>query len=56
MAEGLVQRLYLFVAPVLFGSRGGEAFDGLTLDEPATWRVVRRGAFGPDTMIELERS
>jgi len=54
--DELIQRMYVFYAPVLFGARGGEAFEGLAPEESTAWRVVRRRAFGPDTMIELERN
>lgn len=48
----LVQRIYLFVAPVVFGE-GPEAFAGSSFPR-RDWRVVRREAFGDDTLIVLD--
>lgn len=50
----LVDRLYLFHAPVLFGARGVPAFEGAGTDLDG--RAVEARVLGRDTLIVVERS
>lgn len=53
----LVDRLYLFYAPLLLGG-GLAAFDGLpaaTLESAERWRMLGSASFGADTLITLGR-
>ena len=56
LSAGLVQRLYLFVAPTLLGAQAPAAFVDLAAKASRTWRLVRSAPFGVDTLIELARS
>ena len=49
LAAGLVDRLYLFVAPALLGS-GPNTFTDVA---PGAWRPLRSERFGADVLIEL---
>lgn len=54
----LVDRLTLFHAPFFLGADGSDPFRTIVsrpLDETHRWRRVRHAAFGPDTMISLDR-
>lgn len=54
----LVDRLTLFHAPVLLGPDGASPFAGLAspaIEDAERWRRIRTEAFGPDTLISLER-
>ena len=57
LAEGLVRRLYLFVAPTTLGSRGMPAFadDADLLDWDAYEPAAEPSRFGRDTLITLDR-
>ncbi len=50
---GHVDRLYVLIAPRLFGEPGVEAFRGALEDVPREWRVVRRAELGPVTLLGL---
>lgn len=55
---GLVDRLYLFMAPLLLGEQGVPAFPelpGETIAAAPRWRVVERRAFGSDTLLVMDR-
>jgi len=56
LAEGLVDRLHLFYAPILLGPGGRAPFAGL-LDAPlegvGRWRRIDTRTHGPDTEIVL---
>lgn len=54
----LVDRLYLFYAPILLGPNGRGGFaeiSDVTIGDVARWRHVASSAFGPDTLITLGR-
>lgn len=52
---GLVNRMYLFYAPVVFGEEGVEAFPGPAPEPPrGAWRPVDRRAVGSDTLVVLD--
>ena len=51
----LVQRLFLFVAPVFLGSAGVPAFDVATQPSPC-WRFIREQRFGDDVLITADRT
>lgn len=58
LAADLVDRLTLFIAPLLLGPEGLDPFAGLPsprIEEARRWRRVRTAAFGPDTVITLAR-
>lgn len=57
LREGLVQRLYLFVAPVTFGGEGVTAFldDAGTLSWDAFEPALEPRLFGRDTLIVLDK-
>jgi diaminohydroxyphosphoribosylaminopyrimidine deaminase / 5-amino-6-(5-phosphoribosylamino)uracil reductase len=55
---GVVDRLYLFYAPLLLGEGGREGFAGVApsaIDEVRRWRRLESRTFGPDTLITLAR-
>ena len=57
LSADLVDRLYLFVAPKLYGAAAPAAFPSPVGDAVGTkWRVVRTSAIGDDVLIELARS
>lgn len=54
----VVDRLTLFYAPVLLGPRGRDPFAAIaspSIERARRWRRLRTDAFGPDTLIVLER-
>lgn len=53
LASGTVDRLYLFVAPRLFGWPGVRAFTGPRGQAPRDWRLLERRALGEDTLLVL---
>ena len=57
LAADRVDRLYLFVAPKLYGRDAPAAFAGLDGGAAGTaWRLVRSEAHGDDVLIELARA
>jgi len=57
LSAGLVDRLYIFVAPVLLGSGSVPAFGelpGAALDAARRWRVVERRSLGEDQLLVLD--
>jgi diaminohydroxyphosphoribosylaminopyrimidine deaminase/5-amino-6-(5-phosphoribosylamino)uracil reductase len=57
LREGLVQRLYLFIAPTTYGSEGVEAFlaDAGELDWKDFWPAAPPELLGRDTLMVLDR-
>jgi diaminohydroxyphosphoribosylaminopyrimidine deaminase/5-amino-6-(5-phosphoribosylamino)uracil reductase len=58
LTEGLVDRLYLVVAPLWLGGDGIPAFAGLpgsAIADAARWRTVERRALADDTLLVLDR-
>lgn len=58
MAAGLVDRLYLLVAPLVLGSKGVPAFGafaGGALADAKRWPLVGRRAFEHDTLLVMDR-
>jgi len=58
LSEDLVDRMYLFYAPLLIGPDGNAPFGGIPsppLAEAARWRRLDTRAFGADTLITLAR-
>jgi diaminohydroxyphosphoribosylaminopyrimidine deaminase / 5-amino-6-(5-phosphoribosylamino)uracil reductase len=58
LAAGLVDRLYLVIAPLWLGQEGVAAFPGLpapAIADAPRWRTVERRALGDDTLIVLDR-
>jgi diaminohydroxyphosphoribosylaminopyrimidine deaminase/5-amino-6-(5-phosphoribosylamino)uracil reductase len=58
LAEELVDRLYVTVAPLMLGSGGVPAFAGMPdtpIGEAKRWRLVGRRALGDDTLLVLDR-
>jgi diaminohydroxyphosphoribosylaminopyrimidine deaminase/5-amino-6-(5-phosphoribosylamino)uracil reductase len=51
LAAGLVDRLYAFIAPRLFGEPGVLGFQGVLAARD--WRLIARKPFGPVTLLEL---
>jgi len=59
LAAGVVDRLYLVVAPLWLGEEGVSAFPGVpapAIEEAARWRTVERRALGDDTLLVLDRT
>lgn len=54
LRSNLVRRLYLFYAPVLFGSDGVPAFPDGPAWPAGAWRTVERRSLGDDTLLVLE--
>jgi diaminohydroxyphosphoribosylaminopyrimidine deaminase / 5-amino-6-(5-phosphoribosylamino)uracil reductase len=50
----LVQRLFLFVAPVFLGKMGVVGFD-IEAQPPGRWRFIREQRFGADVLLTLDR-
>lgn len=58
LVAGVVDRMYVFYAPVLIGPDGASPFAGIAgspLAEAARWRRVETRAFGADTLVTLAR-
>lgn len=58
LTADLVDRLTLFIAPLLLGPEGLDPFSGTPsppIGEARRWRRIRTAAFGPDTLITLAR-
>lgn len=53
---GHVHRLYLILAPLLYGPRGIEAFPGAEPSARGSWEVVGRRALSQDTLLVLDRA
>ena len=59
LAAGVVDRLYLVVAPLWLGEEGVAAFPGVpapSIEEAARWRTVERRALDDDTLLVLDRT
>lgn len=55
LAAGLVDRLYTFISPLIFGERGVPAFQG-DLTVAGKWRLTERRELGPDTLLVMRRA
>ncbi|HEX5726270.1 MAG TPA: bifunctional diaminohydroxyphosphoribosylaminopyrimidine deaminase/5-amino-6-(5-phosphoribosylamino)uracil reductase RibD [Longimicrobiaceae bacterium] len=58
LREGVVDRLYLFYAPLFLGPEGADAFAGVEsppLGEAPRWRRLGTEPLGPDTLVTLSR-
>lgn len=58
LAADVVDRMFLFYAPVLVGPEGAAPFGGIAsppLGEAHRWRRLRTQAFGADTLVTLAR-
>jgi diaminohydroxyphosphoribosylaminopyrimidine deaminase/5-amino-6-(5-phosphoribosylamino)uracil reductase len=58
LAADVVDRMYLFYAPVLIGPEGASPFAGISsppLADATRWRHVETRTFGADTLITLAR-
>lgn len=53
LRAGLVDRLYAFVAPVLFGEPGVAGFGGERGRAARDWRLVERRALGTTTLLSM---
>lgn len=59
LAQDVLDRMYLFYAPVLIGPEGAAAFPGISsppLAGAPRWRRVETQSFGADTLITLART
>jgi diaminohydroxyphosphoribosylaminopyrimidine deaminase / 5-amino-6-(5-phosphoribosylamino)uracil reductase len=57
LRKGLVDRLTLFIAPLLLGSEAVDPFREVAsppLADAPRWKLVRSAAFGADTLISVE--
>jgi diaminohydroxyphosphoribosylaminopyrimidine deaminase/5-amino-6-(5-phosphoribosylamino)uracil reductase len=58
LSADVVDRMYLFYAPLLIGPQGMAPFGGIAspvLDDVPRWRRIGTQAFGADTMVALAR-
>lgn len=55
LEAGVVQRLYLLVAPVLLGEEGVAGFPGAAPGSDPGWRLVACERLGDDALLRLER-
>ncbi len=58
LAAGVVDRLYLFYAPLVLGEGavpGMRHVPAVRLEAAARWRTVERRALGNDTLLVLDR-
>ncbi len=53
LAEGRVDRLYVFLAPRLFGEPGVSGFQGARGLAPRDWRLISRKSLGAVTLLTL---
>ena len=53
LAQGLVDRVYAFIAPRFFGEPGVIAFQGSRGEALRDWRLIDRKELGPDTLLVL---
>lgn len=53
LAAGFVDRLYLFIAPRLFGEPGVPGFQGERGAAPRDWRVIERRELGATTLLVM---
>lgn len=53
LSAGWVDRLYLFIAPLLFGEPGVSAFQGACGHAPREWKLLDRRALGDVTLLTL---
>ena len=51
LAAGLVDRLYVFIAPLLFGEPGVAGFPGMRGQAPREWRLIERRELGAVTLL-----
>lgn len=58
LAAELVDRLYLFYAPLILGDGALNPFAGppAALENAHRWRHLRSAVFGPDTLLVLDRA
>ncbi len=56
LAAGLIDRVYTFIAPLLFGEPGVLAFQGERGCAARNWRLITRTALGPITLLALSPS
>lgn len=59
LEAGVVDRLYLVVAPLWLGEEGVSAFPGRpgqAIEDVARWRTVERRALGDDTLLVMDRA
>ena len=59
LAAGLVDRMYLFYAPLLIGPGGASPFAGIAdvgLPDAARWRRVESRGIGADTLVTLAKA
>ena len=54
LADGRIQRLHVFLAPIFFGAEGVPAFPDLSPSKSGDWKPVERESLGPDTRIVFE--
>jgi diaminohydroxyphosphoribosylaminopyrimidine deaminase / 5-amino-6-(5-phosphoribosylamino)uracil reductase len=58
LEAGVVDRLYLVVAPLWLGEEGVSAFPGVTapaIQDAVRWRTIERRALGDDTLLVMDR-
>jgi len=58
LAAGVVDRMYLVVAPLWLGEDGVSAFPGLAgtaIEDATRWRTVERRPLGDDTLLVMDR-
>ena len=53
LAQGFVDRIYVFIAPLLLGESGVAAFQGPRGKAARDWRVIERKNLGEDTLLIL---
>lgn len=53
LAAGLVDRLYTFISPLIYGEGGVPAFQGELTERAREWRLVERRELGGDTLLVM---